>query len=300
MGSNSPEDERRFATAARVSEINLTAYRNFLQPWVKTFATAQTAEWVRRLHPLRVQYEAFGGNNAVTKAIAETADNARAHRRPATADNPFLALQEAVSKNIVSAFDQWRDAQESMSESLFLAIYGSPALQAAVGINPQSDPSPKPEMTADYRTRLDARIAELKSRIGSGGLRECLIRALLYVGMARGMADERGLEALRRVRMTDTGEKLTLAQFKALVREQFFMLLLEPEASLAAIPKLLPQNLEARREGLDAIRDVLSASAEPSGETARRLRRVTELFGASEEGRSEAIATPFDPQAKAS
>src|SRR5215475_10846834 len=61
MGANSPEDERRFATAARVSEINLSVYRNFVQPWIKAFVTPQMAESMRGLHPLRVQYEAFAG-----------------------------------------------------------------------------------------------------------------------------------------------------------------------------------------------------------------------------------------------
>jgi hypothetical protein len=300
IGGNSPEDERRFATAARVSEINLATYRNLIQPWIKALATPPMAEWMRRLHPLRMQYEAFAGDNPTTKVIADAADNARVHRKPVAADNPFLAFQEAMSKNIVGALDHWRDAQEALSETLFLTVYGSPALQAAVGIDPQSAPSAKPEMTADYRKRLDARIAELKSQIDSGGLRECLIRALLHVGMSRGMVDERSVEALRRLRMTDTGPRLTLAQFKTLVREQFFMLLLDPEASLAAIPRLLPQDTEVRRQGLEAIRDVLSASADVSGEAASRLRRVTELFGVTEEGRSEATKTPFDPQAKAS
>jgi hypothetical protein len=300
FGGNSAEDERRFATAARVSEANLAGYRQFVQPWIKAFVTPQAAEVMHNLHPLRVQYEALAGDNAVTKAIAEAADNAREHRKAVAADNPFLALQETVSKNIVSALDHWRDAQEALSETLFLTIYGSPVVQAAVGIDPQSDPSPKPELTADQRKRLDTRIAELKSRIGSGGLTECLVRALLYVGMARGMVDERGAEALRRVRGTDTGSRLTLAEFKATVREQFFMLLLDQDASLAAIPKLLPQSIDTRRRGLDAIRDVLSASADVSGEAAARLRRITELFGLAEEGRSDATTTPFDSQARAS
>ena len=93
------------------------------------------------------------------------------------------------------------------------------------------------------------RIAELKSRIGEGGLREAAIRGLLYVGSVRGMVDERSLEALRNVRRNDTGARLTLSEFKMLVREQFFMLLLDREAALAAIPKLLPDNCDciARR-----------------------------------------------------
>ena len=71
---------------------------------------------------------------------------------------------------------------------------------------------------------LEKRIAELKSRIGEGGLREAAIRGLLYVGSARGMVDERSLEALRNLRRNDTGARLTLSEFKMLVREQFFML----------------------------------------------------------------------------
>jgi hypothetical protein len=155
-------------------------------------------------------------------------------------------------------------------------------------------------MSQDYRKRLDARIAELKSRIASGGLRECIIRGLLYVGASRGMVDERSLEALRRARADDSGPRLTLAEFKALVREQFFILLLDQEASLAAIPRMLPKNPQIRRAGLAVIRDVLSASAEISGEAANRLRHVTELFGAGEDNSSETNTGPFDPQAKAS
>jgi hypothetical protein len=128
-----------------------------------------------------------------------------------------------------------------------------------------------------------------------------VVRGLLYVGASRGMVDERSLEALRRARANDSGSRLTLAEFKAMVREQFFMLLLDPEATLAAIPKLLPKDAKARRAGLAVIREVLSASAEISGETANRLRRVTELFGVTEDGTSQASASPLeDPQAKAS
>jgi Protein of unknown function (DUF3141) len=300
MGGNSLEDERRFATAARVSEINLANYRKFVQPWVKAMASPQMAKLMHNWHPLRVQYELLAGQNPLTKAIETTADQVRENRKSAASDNPFLALQDTISKNIVSALDQWRDAQEVLSERIFLSVYGSPALQAAVGIDPEADPSPRPAMSQEYRKRLEDRIAEIKSRIPRGGLRESVIRGLLYVGASRGMVDERSLEALRRARTDAAGPRLTLAEFKAVVREQFFMLLLDQEASLAAIPKLLPRNMEARRAGLAVIRDVLSASAEISGEAANRLRRITELFGVTDDSASQASADPFDPQAKAS
>jgi pimeloyl-ACP methyl ester carboxylesterase len=302
MGGNSPEDERRFATASRVSEMNLAAYRKFVQPWIKSMVTPQMADLMRNWHPLRVQYEAFSSENPLMKTVETTAEQVRERRKPAPSDNPFVSFQETISKQIITALDKWRDAQEAFSESLFLSVYGSPALQAAVGIDPQSSPSRKLGMSPQYRERLQARIAELKSQIGHGGLREATIRGLLYVGMARGMVDERSLEALRRVRMSDTGPRLTLAQFKMVVREQFFMLLLDQDASLAAIPKLLPESADERRAGFAAIREVLSASAEISGEVTRRMKQVGQQFGVNaasiQEGQAGVV--PFDPKAKAS
>ena len=73
---------------------------------------------------------------------------------------------------------------------------------------------------------LRKRIADLKSRIPVGGLREAVVRALLYAGMPRAAVDERGFEAVRRIRQAH-GD-LPLPDFKALVREQFNMLLLDP------------------------------------------------------------------------
>jgi hypothetical protein len=288
MGGNTDEDERRFATAARVSEINLANYRKYMQPWIRAAVTPLLADWMRKSHPLRVSYEAFANDNLAMKTVATAADKIRERRKVATQENPFLAWQETVSKNIVDVLDKWRDTQEALSESLFLGIYGSPLVQAAVGITPDAKVSPRPHMSPEYSKRLEARIAELKSQVGDGGLRECVIRGLLYVGMSRGMVDERSLEALRRARADDKGSRLSLAQFKAIVREQFFMLLLVPEASLAAIPRLLPQGEDERRAGLDSIRGVLSASAEIYGEAATRLDRVTRLFGLAGESQAKA------------
>src|SRR4029077_4253658 len=174
------EDERRFETAKRVSEMNLEAYRKYVQPWVKSIVTPQLAELMRNWPPLRLQYEMLSSQNPFMTAVEKAADTAREERKPVAKDNPFLTFQEGISNQIVSTLDQWRDSQEALSEAMFLAVYGSPALQAAVGVNPQSAPSRRREMDPKHRELLSARVAELKSKIGTGGLREAGIRALLY------------------------------------------------------------------------------------------------------------------------
>jgi hypothetical protein len=82
------------------------------------------------------------------------------------------------------------------------------------------------------------RIKELKDRIPDGGPREAVIRALLYVRMPDGVADERGFNLLRRMR-EETGKGITLTAFKQLLREQFFMLVLDERRAVEAIPSML-------------------------------------------------------------
>ena len=116
MGGNSPEDERRFATAARVSEINLALYRAFAQSMVQAIFTPQVAEMIKYWDPGRLQYEAFTDANPLMPMLAKAAEEASENRKPVAADNPFIVAQEKVSEQIVKALDAWRETQEKLSE----------------------------------------------------------------------------------------------------------------------------------------------------------------------------------------
>ncbi len=281
LGANDAEDERRFATAARVSEINLALYRTHLQPFVRAFANPMTAEWMRNVSPARIQYEMFSDSNPFMAAIKTAAEKMRSERKPISSKNPFLAMQENMSRQIVNSLESWRETTEKMAERSFLAIYGSPALQAACGIDTTNKERNlrKAATSPLHRQLIEARIAELRSQIGKGGLREAVVRAVLHIGMARQYVDERGFELIRKMRLVSTDhQKLTLAQFKTMVREQFFMLLIDQEAALAAIPALLPPGPDERQAALISIRDVISASGTPTGEAAERMKRIVKLF----------------------
>ncbi len=281
LGGNDAADERRFATAARVSEINLALYRTDVQPIVRALVSSPLAEWMQQLHPLRLQYEFFSNANPMMAPVAAWAEQVRKDRRPAAADNPFLALQENASRQIIAALDAWRDMTETLAERTFLAVYGLPTLQAAVGVDPAATrPLRKAAKSPLHRELLQARIAELKSRVPVGDVREAVIRGMLYVGMARAGVDERGFEAVRRIRRTH-GD-IPLSVFKALVREQFNMLLIDTDAALAAIPSMLPPDAETRREAFGLIRQALGAIGEFSAEDKKRLDAVARLFGLDE------------------
>jgi hypothetical protein len=285
FGGNDIEDERRFATAARLSEVNLANYRLFARPVVRAAVTPPVAETMRHFHPLRLSYEMFGPRNPWLAWVEGAAEFVRINRLPVEEDNPVLALQEQISNQIVGGLEHWRHMSEKVAEDTFRAVYGAAPLQAALGIDHDSGRPPrKAPKSLLSGALLETRIAALKEKTTQGGPLEGLARSLIFVGMARGRADERGFEAIRRIRRSHSGAgQLTLAQFKALVREQYFILLIDEAAALAAIPALLPADRDERRKAFEVLRGVLESSGALEDAAAERLERVAELFNIGKE-----------------
>jgi hypothetical protein len=185
-----------------------------------------------------------------------------------------------MSEQIVEALENYRKMTERMAEETFHRIYGSPILQAALGVDTDSDERPrKAAKSLLHRELIEKRTAELKADFAKGGLREACVRALIYVGAGRGSIDERGFEAIKRLRRTNLfGARLSLPEFKMLVREQSYILWIDEEAALATISGLLPEELDQRQAGFDVLRDVLEARGALDAEAAQRLARIAELF----------------------
>ena len=289
LGGNDIEDERKFATVARISEINLGLYRTLLQPLVRGFANETVADWLRRLHPLRMQYELFSDSNPFMQALLPLAERVREHREPAERENLFLQVQAEISKQIEKMLESYGEMRDRACEELFHAIYGSPLLQALVGLK-ADDASPRrhPGTDAAYVAAVSRHIADLKARVTEGGSREAAIRALLYIRLADGAADERGLALLRRIR-DEHGGGLTLGEFKQLVREQFFMLLLDEQRAIGAIPAMLARDRDAARvlHDIQRMTDVVGLKTQ----TAKaRLAEVEAIFAAVGKAPSSDVA----------
>ena len=277
----SAENELRFATARRISEINLGLYRTLFQPFVQAFADPKTAEWLHKLNPSELPYELFSDRNPLMRQIAQLAEQVRQQRRPVAPDNPLLQIQAMISEGIIAALDGWRDLRDRSMEQIFLAIYSAPLLQALVGLRASDEPPRRrPGLEPEELAFIQQRMAELKARVAEGDWPEAAIRSLVYIGMAGAGVDERAFNELRQIRAGHT--KMTLQEFKQVLREQFFALLLDRDAALAAIPKMLPADAAVRAEMLAAIRAVVAAVGEPTGERAERLARIEKLFAMEE------------------
>jgi len=285
LGGNDEEDDRRFATVARVSEINLGLYRTFFSPLIRMMSSEQTAEWLRHMHPNRLRFEAFSDKNPLLRPIAGLANAVRANRRPASEDNPFLAFEQAVSKQIIEALDGYRDARDRWVETVFMEVYGSPILQSWVGL--QSDRATARRRIGRDLSREAAAsktLADLNLDLAKGGVREGTLRAMLYIGLGRPekAVDERGFNLLRQLHETRADhERINMAHFKEVVRQQVLVLRVNEERAIATLPELLARGtLEELAGARDLVRRVAEIGGEPTGEVKDRLERVEAMFEA--------------------
>jgi len=280
LGGNSAEDDRAFATAARVSEITQGAYSTLMRPAVRALATQAGAELMRCSHPNRLRFEMFADYNPFMRPLADWAEKVRENRRPIKPDNPFLACERMVSDVIASGLEMWGKARDAATETFFFNAYGSPVLQAMVGLR-ADETSVSRHIGRDVAREAAAKEAaiHLQQRIDQGGLIEAAVRALIYVRLPEGKVDERGFAALKQISAElPAAKRVGLARFKEIVKEQYLILLLDAERAIAALPRLLPANRRQCEEALTLVRRVLAARGALPEESRRRLERVEALF----------------------
>ncbi|WP_332851518.1 DUF3141 domain-containing protein [Duganella sp. S19_KUP01_CR8] len=281
LGGNDIEDERRFATVARLSEINTGLYRTFASPLVKAMVTESSAEQQRETHPLRMRYRMFSSKNPLLDGIPEMAAKVRAERRPVAADNVFMQMQEAMSQQIVDALDRYRDLRDQATEKIFLDMYGSPLLQALVGLRTDGGRPRRIGRDIAREAMLNAHRAAAALKTAEGGVTEAIIRGLLYIYRSPEMsaADERAFATIRQLRLRTSDDKeLSVTHFKAILREQYLMLQVDEEAAVRDLPLLLPDEPKARATALAIVRQVAGATGTLTGDGAVRLERIAAMF----------------------
>ena len=278
LGRNSEEDDRAFAAAARMSELTHSFYRTFWQPAIRALANQPAADLAHRLDPLRLSYTLFADSNPLMKGVASLAEQVAANRKPASADNPYLAVQKSVSDQITAGLDAYRDVRDRMAEQLFFGIYGSPVVQGLLGLNTGETvrklPSTTPEKLSMQKEQMEAYAAKLSR----GGFDEALARAVLYIDSADRALDERCAFALGAAFRELT--HLTVEQFKALIRDQFFVLLMERERAVEALTTLVPEP-DKREALLQRVNAIISAGDPPTPAERERIDRLAKVFSGS-------------------
>ena len=280
LGGNNLEEDLCFATVGRVSEINLGVYQTCLAPAIQMMSTPQSAEVLRRMHPNRLRFGMFSDANPFMAPVAAMAEAVRAKRRAARADNPLLMVEHAISESIIGGLEAWTRMRDAMQESIFFNIYGSPLLQAMVGLRADSAAGARHIGRDLGREMVAHRLAvELERRVDKGSLVEAAVRALIYIRRPEGKVDERGFAALKEISAAmPPAKRIGMARFKEIMREQYLIVRHDEERAIEALPNLLPDDPREREAGLAALRRLLSARGALQEEAKRRLQRIEAIF----------------------
>jgi pimeloyl-ACP methyl ester carboxylesterase len=278
LGGNTLDDERCFAAVARLSESTLGMYRTGAQPLVRAVTNEPMAEWMRRMHPLRLGYEIFSDRNPMMRPLSSAAQWVKENREPVEPDNVFWHWQTVYSDWVANSLDLYRDWRDMLTEQLFFGIYNQPWLQALLGLRATDGPPRRnPGQEPDHLALIARQKEDLLAKMDQGGPHEAVLRGLIYVRLPEAKADERGFEMIRRIR-AEHHENSPLSEFKEAFREQFFMLLLNDRQAVAAIPKLLEGHQDQGSKLFDMIKKIATAGDPLGKEAEKRLKEIEELF----------------------
>jgi hypothetical protein len=279
FGVNDKQDDLRFATVARISEINLGLYDLFLRPWVRAMTTEASAKALRRMSSHRTKYYMLSDLNPAMQMVKAMAESVRANRDPVPDDNPYLKAQKQLSDQIVQALDAWRDVRDAASEAFFMNTYGSPLLQALVGLHePGAEARPKRARDEAHEALVQKRLDEIKSRVGEGGVFEALLRIMIHVRESGRSVDERGFQMLRKIgNEHPDGRKIPMSRLRDIIKEQVFLMELDKERALEALPRLLPTT-QLRDAAVEAAQQLLDMRGTPHPDELARFHQVKQLL----------------------
>lgn len=183
--------------------------------------------------------------------------------------------EERAAEQITAALNANSLARVPSAEQTFFAFYGTPLAQTLLGLEADTQVPARPDTTPERRAARQALAKVYVVKLRAGGFDEALARAVLSIVGADHSVDQRttfALNALRQALMS-----LSLADFKALIRDQFFVLQLDCERAMQGIASMVPM-ADLRRQLVEEVTAIVS-TGDPLTRTAlAMLARLSQIL----------------------
>lgn len=265
----SRQEEDRFQTVDAVSRMNDHFYNIFISPWIRATANPQSAEFLRRTHPLRLQRELCSDANPMMKPVGRLAESIRQNRRPVSPDNPFLALEKMASTTIAEALDTFRDVRDTLSEGFFRLLYGPLGWGALF---------PPKEFTRASPARMQAAPEAVDGEFERGGLLEAVLRIVAGAVINTGVFDRRSALMFRELRQHSRFKDLTPDEVRKAFKQQAKLVRRDVNRAVDGLAAMLPTTKE-RRLAIEAVRQVLMIAPGEVHTERPLVRRLAGVLG---------------------
>ena len=243
-----------------------------LRPIIRQFTTEKSAELRRQMHPLRARRTLLSDKaNPFMAGFKAMAEQVRAHRKPAAADNAFIAMERGMADRVEKSLDRYRDKRDARQEIAFHVLYGA---LAAIGITDDA-PIEAPARAALAQT---PEVQVAMARIAEGGYAEAVVRMMILLARARGGVRR---DRLARSSALLTGEspfaEMSADARQSMIREQTLVVAVDAEQALATLPQLLPSAPD-RRRALQTVADVAGPEDDQPEAVLAMLARLRETL----------------------
>lgn len=253
---DSRREELCFLPVAKVSESLNKAYDIFLSPWMQMLGTPFTAEMLRRANPNRLERWLWSDINPLMTTVADLAQKVRSDRRPAAPDNPFSKGEAQYSELIISWLNHFRDYRDHATEALFYATYTP--LEAAMRDEETRLLEQRSQRLSQRSRQARAAIEQnVVPRMAEGGVAEAVLRILLWLSRRRKAVDaQRFRLAEKALTGSPIFSDLSSQAMRDKLREQFFLLMVDEEHAIAALPRMMA-NDDDRNAAIDLMDKVI-------------------------------------------
>ena len=269
-------DEEPFEVVNQVSRLNDLAYKVFVRPWLKSLINEPTAEFIRQLHPLRMQRYALSDRNPFCMPIKGLAELARSQRKIVAQDNPFVQYEECLSGFVKTSLDYWRDLRDFSQEFVFKSMYDNPWMKTFFGTTKDTVDEPPMTKKKIYRATEKEKV-RLRKLAEKGGFIEASIRVMQLVAGTDLSLDilefevaETIIQKSKRLRV------LTPDQYKQINKEQALILHAVPRKALTSLAQMELSSRDKKRLYDIAMQIALSDEKRQTREKGilKRLHRI--------------------------
>jgi hypothetical protein len=237
------DEEQTFSTVAKLSEINNSLYKTWLRPWLGN-AWAQAAlrplgDAMTKLHPLRMQRQAFSDMHPAAAPVAHLARHVRENRHALPDDHPVRQWEKAASTWLENMLNLYRDRRDQSVVDWTRAVYGP------MGVGAWLPPDPPAEVLAAARAQaeIDNQRREVLPRIAEGGFGQAVCRIVLAGMVSVGSFERRSFRLARLLADLQAhggNAKVQAIDWTRLLREEAKLAAVAPVEALNALGSMLP------------------------------------------------------------
>jgi len=237
------DEEQTFSTVAKLSEINTSAYKTLVRPWLGT-ALAQKAlrpvgDAMANMHSLRLQRQAFSDMHPAAGMVATLAQEVRNNRHALPDTHPVRQWERGMSSWIENSLNLFRDRRDEAVVQWTRLVFGP------FGFGAFLPPEPPTEQVAAARAKADIEglRRDVLTHIEEGGFAQAVCRIVLAGMVSIGSFERRSFRLARllaELRAGDGAQGEVTIDWRRLLRDEARIAAVAPVEALNALGAMLP------------------------------------------------------------